>query len=218
VDRSRQVRLEEIMKQKNKGKRHPLLLFSRTMDRFILATLPLGLIMAAIQWPGLGFLPSSQRTNDILLLFATFIVLGMAVVGIIFRKYAHVQARADHLRLATPLFALKISYRRIMSVHPAAIGKLFPVHEASWTERRFLDPYYGETAVVVELSGYPLSKKFLRLFLGSHTFLPHRTGFVLLVPDWMGLSTEIDALQGKWRHQNSRSGTDAQMANILRAK
>lgn len=206
------------MKQKNKGKRHPLLLFRRTMDRFILATLPLGIIMAVIQWPGLGILPLGQQTNDLLLLFATFVVLGMALLGLIFRKFAYIQARADHLRLATPLFALKISYRRIMSVHPAAMGKLFPVHEASWTERRFLDPYYGETAVVVELSGYPLSKKFLRLFLGSHTFLPHRTGFVFLVPDWMGLSTEIDALHGKWRHMQSRTGTEAQMLNILGSK
>jgi hypothetical protein len=206
------------MKQKNKGKRHPLLLHRRTMDRFILATLPLGLVMAVIQWPGLGILSSGQQNNDILLLFATFIVLGMALLGVIFRNFAYVQARADHLRVATPLFALKISYRRVMSVHPAAVGKLFPIHEASWTERRFLEPYYGETAVVIELSGYPLSKKFLRLFLGSHTFLPHRIGFVFLVPDWMGLSTEIDALHGKWRHLQSRAGTDAQMFNILGSK
>jgi hypothetical protein len=205
------------MKQKNKGKRHPLLLFRRTMDRFILATLPLGVVMGALQWPGLGLLPAGQNA-DLLFLFATFIVLGMAVVGIIFRNYAYVQARADYLRLATPLFALKISYRRIMSVHPAAIGKLFPIHEASWSERRFLEPYYGETAVVVELSGYPLSKKFLRIFLGSHTFLPHRVGFVFLVPDWMGLSTDIDTLQGKWRHAHSRAATDSKMMNILRSK
>ncbi len=206
------------MKQKNKGKRHPLLLYRRTMDRFILATLPLGVVMAAIQWPGLGFLPDSHIYSDILLLLATFIVLGMAFTGIIFRKFAYVQAKADHLRVATPLFALKVSYRRVMSVHPASLGKLFPPHEASWTERRFLEPYYGDTAVVIELSGYPLSKKFLRMFLGSNTFLPHRTGFVFLVPDWMGLSTEIDALHGKWRHQQSRAGTDPQMLNILKSK
>jgi hypothetical protein len=206
------------MKPKNKGKRHPLLLYRRTLDRFILATLPLGMVMAVIQWPGLGFLPSNQQKTDILLLFATFVVLGMAILGIIFRKYAYVQARADHLRVATPLFALKISYRRIISVHPASIGKLFPLHQASWTERRFLEPYYGETAVVVELSGYPLSKKFLRMFLGAHTFLPHRIGFMFLVPDWMGLSTEIDALHGKWRHMHSRAGTEAQVFNILRSK
>lgn len=206
------------MKQKNKGKHHPLLLYRRTMDRFVLATLPLGVVMVVIQWPGLGLLSSTQQNYDNLLLIATVIVLGMALMGLILRSFAYVQARSDHLRLATPLFSLKISYRRIKSVHPAALAKLYPIHDASWSERRFLEPYYGETAVVVELSGYPLSKKFLRLFLGSYTFLPHNTGFVFVVPDWMGLSTEIDTLHGKWRHLQSRAGTDKRALNILGSK
>jgi hypothetical protein len=208
---------EEEMKQKNKGKRHPLLLYRRTMDRFVLATLPLGIVMAVIQWPGLGLLFSTPQNYDTLLLLSTIVVLGMAIVGLLFRSFAYVQARADHLRVATPLFSLKISYRRFKSVHPAAMGKLFPIHEAGWSERRFLEPYYGETAVVVELSGYPMSKKFLRLFLGPHTFLPHNTGFILMVPDWMGLSTEIDALHGKWRHMQSRAG-QAHVLNTLGSK
>jgi hypothetical protein len=69
------------MKQKNKGQRHPLLLYRRMMDRFILATLPLGVVMVIVQWPGLGFLSSGQQNNDTLLMFATFIILGMAFLG-----------------------------------------------------------------------------------------------------------------------------------------
>jgi hypothetical protein len=202
------------MKPKETGKRHPLLLYRRTMDRFILATLPLGIVLAVIQWPGLGLVPPNQQVVDFLLLGATIILLGMALLGILFRNYSYVQARQDHLKLATPLLSLSISYRRLKSVHPATIGKLFPIHAASWSERRFLEPFYGETAVVVELSGYPLSKRFLRIFLGQHTFLPHLTGFVFLVPDWMGLSMEIDSLNGKWRMQ-SRPGDNAEMSRIL---
>jgi hypothetical protein len=206
------------MKPKNMGKRHPLLLYRRTMDRFVLATLPLGAVMAVIQWPVLGLVSPNQQPFDILLLGATIILLGMALVGILLRNYSYVQARQDHLKLATPLLSLKISYRRLKSVHPTTIGKLFSINEASWSERRFLEPFYGETAVVVELSGYPLSKRFLRFFLGQHTFLPHGTGFVFLVPDWMGLSTEIDGLNGKWRHMQSRSGSNARMSGILGSK
>jgi hypothetical protein len=206
------------MKPKDKGKRHPLLLYRRTINRFILATLPLGAVMAVIQWPGLGLVPPSQQPFDFLLLGTTIILLGLALLGILFRNYAYVQARKDHLKLATPLLSLKISYRRLKSVHPATIGKLFPIHEASWSERRFLEPFYGETAVIVELSGYPLSKKFLRFFLGQHTFLPHVTGFVFLVPDWMGLSTEIDGLNGKWRHLQSRPASNPGISGILGSK
>jgi hypothetical protein len=206
------------MKPKTTGKRHPLLLYRRTMDRFILATLPLGAVMAAIQWPGLGLVPAGGQPLDLLLLITTIILLGMGLLGILFRNYAHVQARQDHLKVVTPLLSLKVSYRRLKSVHPATVGKLFPIHEAKWSERRFLEPFYGETAVIVELSAYPLSKRFLRFFLGEHTFLPHLTGFVFLVPDWMGLSTEIDGLNGKWRHMQSRSGSNAGISGIMGSK
>jgi hypothetical protein len=102
--------------------------------------------------------------------------------------------------VATPLLSLKVSYRRLKSVHPATVGKLFPNHQAKWSERRFLEPFYGETAVIVELSTYPLSKRFLRFFLGEHTFLPHLTGFVFLVPDWMGLSEKemLDRIKNQY--------------------
>jgi hypothetical protein len=206
------------MGHKDSGKRHPLLLYRRTMDRFILATLPLGVVMAFIQWPGLGLIPPKQQGYDFLLLGATIILLAMALMGMILRNYSYIQAQKDHLKLATPLLSLKVSYRRLKSVHPVPIGKLFPVHQASWSERRFLEPFYGETAVVVELSGYPLSKRFLRFFLGQHTFLPHATGFVFLVPDWMGLSMEIDSLNGKWRHNLGNSVTNPRMRGILGSK
>ena len=203
------------MNQKDTGKRHPLLFYRRTMDRFVLATLPLGMVMAVLQWPGLGLVPANRLSFDFLLMGATAILLSMGFVGIVLRKFSYIQANQDHLKLATPLLSLKVSYRRLKSVHPAAIGKLFPIHEASWSERRFLEPFYGETAVVVELTSYPFSKKFLRFFLGEHTFLPHATGFVFLVPDWMGLSTEIDALNGKWRFMQSRSDSTAGLSGIL---
>jgi hypothetical protein len=206
------------MKPKSIGKRHPLLFYRRTMDRFILATLPLGAVMAVIQWPALGLLPPSQQPYHTWLLGVTILLLGMALLGILLRNYAYVQARQDHLKLATPLLNLKISYRRLQSVHPATVGKLFPIHEASWSERRFLEPFYGETVVVVELSGYPLPKKFLRNFLSQHTFTPHLTGFVFLVPDWMGLSTEIDGLVGQWRHVQSRSAAAPGTSGVFGSK
>jgi len=206
------------MKPKSVGKRHPLLFYRRTMDRFILATLPLGVVMVVIQGPAVGLLPPSQQPYDTLLIGATIVLLGMALLGILFRNYSYIQARQDHLRLGTPLLRLKISYRRLQSIHPATVGKLFPIHEASWSERRFLEPFYGETAVVVELSGYPLPKKFLRYFLGQHTFMPHLTGFVFLVPDWMGLSTEIDGLIGQWRHIQSRPASNLGASKIFGSK
>jgi hypothetical protein len=111
----------------------------------------------------------------------------------------YVQAREDHIRLVTPFVNLKISYQRVRSFHTANFVQLFPPKEASWAQRRFLEPFYGRTALALELSKLPLSKGFLRLFFGPQMFLPTTTGFVLLVEDWLELSTEIDSRMGKWR-------------------
>jgi extradiol dioxygenase family protein len=77
----------------------------------------------------------------------------------------------------------------------------FPPREQSWSQRRFLQSFYGETAVAVELHGYPLSRILLRLFLSPLIYLPQSTGFVFIVDDWMKLSTELDARIASWQER-----------------
>jgi hypothetical protein len=83
-------------------------------------------------------------------------------------------------------------------VHPTLVQQLFPPGESSWAQRSFLEPFYGKTAVVIELHGYPMSPALLKLFLPAQMFSPQFTGFVILVPDWMKMSTELDSFYGAW--------------------
>jgi hypothetical protein len=115
---------------------------------------------------------------------------------------SYVQPRSDLFRIVTPFLRLNVSYRRVHSVHPAEFHKLYPPAEASWGERRFLRPFYGQTAVVVKLFDYPLHRRFLRFFLPPHMFDPTGKGFVFLVSDWMALSREMDNLRGQWGDSN----------------
>jgi hypothetical protein len=176
-----------------------LLLYRRMMDRIWKPVLALvvvcGLILGISWLTGLALVPVESEPW---LLGATLLLALAAAGAYLARTMAYVQARADHLRLVTPFLRLRISYRRIRSVHPSEFHQLFPPQGASWAQRRILEPFYGTTAVVVELISYPFSPRTLRLFLAPQMFSPQSKALVLLVPDWMALSTEIDSLTGYW--------------------
>jgi hypothetical protein len=111
---------------------------------------------------------------------------------------AYLQIYSNYLSVVTPFLRLKISFRRVRSIHPTLVQQLFPPNESSWSQRSFLEPFYGKTAVVVELTDYPMNPALLRLFLPAQMFSPHFIGLVFLVPDWMKLSTELDSVYGAW--------------------
>ncbi len=187
------------MKTYQSGKRQTLLMYRRTVDRMFFATLLLGLLLLLISlYPllgGVGIL--SQRIQAIISVSAA-VVLTLSVFAFLARFRAYVQVDQNHLSLVTPLIHLNISYLRLRSAHPALIQQLFPANESGWARRSYLRPFYGKTAIVVELNKYPLDPVLLRLFFTKEMFSPQNRGFVLLVPDWMRFSTELDTLHGKW--------------------
>lgn len=193
------------MKARQTGSRHPLLLYKRWMDRIWKSTLVLGLLLFAIWfwtwWFGTNIL---HGQDNFWLLLGAVVVLGFSLFAFFARRMAYVQPRRDHLRLVTPFLRANISYRRLVSTHPADFAQIFPIKDASWALRRLLEPFYGMTAVVLELNGYPLPPALLRFFLAPQMFYRRAKGFVLLVPDWMALSTEMDSLVGAWQQEQKR--------------
>ena len=188
------------MSTRKKGRRFTLLIYKRFMDRLWASTLVLGLLLAGVWWQAIGgwVIPLSIFTETWVYM-AALVVLLFSVFALLARRMGFVQAYADHLRLVTPFLRLKVSYRRVRSVHLAEFSQLFPPSQASWAEHRLLMPFYGQTAVLVELYEYPLSLGVLRFFMPEQMFHPQMTGLVLMVEDWMALSTEIDSLFGNWQ-------------------
>jgi hypothetical protein len=187
------------MKTLRTGDRHPLLMYRRTADRSWQVALVIGFFLLAIwMMPLLGGVEVIDDSVKAFLFVSAVVSLAISAFFFWARFVAYTQVYKDHLSLVTPFLRLNISYKRVRSAHPVLLQQLFPKNESSWSQRAFLEPFYGKTAVVIELKGYPMNPTLLRLFLPAQMFSPRTTGFVLLVPEWMKFSTELDTLQGKW--------------------
>jgi hypothetical protein len=190
------------MKSKLFGNRYPLLLYRRTLDRVWRNTFLLGLILLAI-WA----LPLIRETSlagissKDLILAAAAVVMVLAIFALLGRRVAYAQVYNDHLRLVTPFLRLNISFRRIRSTYPVMLQQLYPASSASWAQRRFLEPFFGKTVIVIELKGYPVSPNLLRFFLPAQMFSPRSEGLVVLTDDWMKFSAELDTMRGNWLHE-----------------
>jgi len=187
------------MKSRKNGNRYPLLLYRRVMSRLWVSTLILGLLLLVIWgWGWFYTTPLLEDGENIWLAVAGLVSLAFALFALFGRSMAYVQPNRDHLRLVTPFLRLNVSYRRLRNSHPAEFTQLFPPNEASWAQRNLLSPFYGRTTVVVELTDYPMNPRLMRFFLAPQMFSPRSKGLVMLVPDWMAFSTEIDSFRGAW--------------------
>ncbi len=192
------------MKSRRSGARHPLLFYRRTMDRVWKSTLALGSVTAIIA--GFNLIKPVQilgMSSDIWLVVIVVVAFALSAFAFLARFVAYVQAQNECLRIVTPFLSFRISYKRMRSVRPALTQQLFPPEKASWAQRSYLEPFYGKTALVVELRGFPLPPALLKLFLPDTMFAQTTTGLVLMVPDWMQLSTEIDTFRGAWLQKES---------------
>jgi hypothetical protein len=168
-----------------------------------------GLVLAGVWIIAYVKMPFLDPAYDAILLIGAALVLAIALVGTLVRQLAYVQATSNHIRFVTPLLQFKIPFQRIHTVRPTELSQIRPPQKAKAAERNLLEPYYGTTVVVIDLNAYPIKPNVLRFFLPDSMLLPKTPGFVLVVKDWMALSTEIDSFQGVWqqeRGQRPRSG------------
>ncbi|CAG1011018.1 hypothetical protein ANAEL_04073 [Anaerolineales bacterium] len=175
------------------GRRYPLVVYTHMINRWWPAIFTLGLALLALAWALRTWGFEEWRW------FATAGVAGFNVfVGIlllILRKSAYVQPFSDHLRLATPLLRLNISYRRIRRASSANMGALFPRNTVSSWRAEIIEPLAKMTALVIELNSHPKSQSSLRLFLSPFFFKDKSPHFVILVDDWMRFSAELESMR-----------------------
>ena len=189
---------------KKSGDSFRLLIYERMWQRWAAVCGLIVLASATLWWfaPRMRILHRPLRILALIPAIACLIILVYAYLA---RRLAWVQCRSGHLRIQTPVYPLAISYARIKGVRPNTVVQVFNPAELKSAQRNWVRPYMGMTALVVELSKYPVSRKWLRLWFSPFLLPPNLTGFVFLVEDWMSLSRQLDDFRSGWEmHRAAR--------------
>lgn len=178
------------------GHKYPLIVYRHMLNRWWTPMIAIGLGMFALAYsesidPIGRFLPWRWQ------LFAA--IGGLSIfIGIFFwviRFFAYVQPYPNYLKLVTPFLRINISYKRIKKTTTTEMRYLFSYKSMSGWVRDIFSPLANNTAVVVELSGYPISPALLRLFLSRFFFKDRTPHLVILVKDWMRFSSELESMR-----------------------
>jgi hypothetical protein len=175
------------------GRRYPLVVYTHMINRWWPAIFTLGLALLALSWALRSWGFEDWRWLAFTSIGGLNIFLGILLI--ILRKSAYVQPFSDHLRLVTPFLRLNISYKRFRRASSANMGVLFPPQSVSSWRAEIIQPLAKMTALVIELTGYPMSQSSLRLFLSPLFFKDKSPHFVILVDDWMKLSNELESMR-----------------------
>jgi hypothetical protein len=178
------------------GHKFPLIVYRHLLNRWWPPMFAFGLGMLALAYseyiqPLGRFLPWRWQ------LFAA--IGGLAfIVGIFFwviRFFAYVQPFPAYLKLFTPFMRINISYKRIKKTTATEMRYLFPLKSMSWWVREIFSPLANKTALVIDLSSYPISPRILRLFLYRFFFKDKTPHLVILVEEWMRFSSELESMR-----------------------
>ena len=182
------------------GKKHRLLLYTRLFGVLRVPSLLIAVSCGLLWW----FAPApfdSDLAQAGLLVVAVIcgLLFSYALVG---PALSYVQCLPKYVCVRTPLYRLVISYSRIRTVRPI----LFSPAGLRWSQRSFVEPFVGRTFVALDLSRYPLSERWLRLWLNEFMFDKDFTGLLFVTEDWMALSRDIDVHRSEWktRHVQER--------------
>jgi hypothetical protein len=179
------------------GRKYPLIVYQHLLNRWWPAMITMGLVMFVlayieytaplgrfITWPW-------QLAGSV-----GVIAILVGLFFIIIKNFAYVQPRADHLRLVTPFMHLNISYKRIKKATPSEMHYFIPMKSLSGWMQDIYEPLANQTALLIELSAYPISPSVLRMFLSRFFFKDDKTPhLIILVKDWMRLSTELESMR-----------------------
>ncbi|HEX2696880.1 MAG TPA: hypothetical protein VHM28_04180 [Anaerolineales bacterium] len=179
------------------GKRYPLLIYTRMIDRWRPMIFLIGLALIALAWVPYSN-PFTRLTESLRWMIPAAVGAGCILISLIMwimRKSAYVQPFNDHLRLATPFLRLNISYRRIRRTTTASTAVLFPPKSLRGLRREIIGPLASLTAVIVEMNAMPMSMDALRFFLSPFFFKDKTPHLVLIVQNWMAFSTEIESMR-----------------------
>lgn len=176
------------------GHKYPLIVYRHLLNRWWTPMFAFGIVMFALAYgeythPVYRFIPWRWQLPAGVGVLAILIGLFFLVI----RQMAYIQPFPGYVKLVTPFMRVNISYKRLVKTTTNEMRYLFPPKSMSGWVRDIFAPLASQTAIVLELKSYPVSPALLRMFLSRFFFKDKTPHLVILVKDWMGLSTEIDS-------------------------
>ncbi len=116
---------------------------------------------------------------------------------------------------------MNISYRRILKTSSVEMQHLFPIGRYKGWRQKLLRPLASQTAIVLEMNGWPLPRWVLDLFLSPFFFPDRSARLALLVPKWMEFSMEMESFRSTWLDSQHGPGSSPQsdlLASISKSR
>ncbi len=192
--------------------KHSLLIYRRLYGAWRTTALLIALASGVLWW--LAPAPVNSPWMQAAFLTLTLVAGLLFIYTLVGPALSYVQCRPNHLLLSTPLYRLAISYRRIHTTRPM----LFAPRGVRWTKQWLVQPYAGRTALAVDLNGYPVERRFLRLWLNEFVLPNDLLGLMLVTPDWMQLSRDIEVHRGAWKTRRKDAERDQNPLTSLSAR
>lgn len=200
------------MTKSTQPKRFPLLIYRRyhQLHRGVsLLLIALGIVLAVTAALIYLIRPRGIAGDPSPLWWAGVVIFGFGLARFVLTwavsRVAYVQCTPRNVKIQTPFMPVVFSYSRVVATRPQNVGDIFPSRKQKGARRAMLEGLWGETVIVVDLKGYPMSRQLLRLVMGPFLLTPRGAGFVFLVKDWMGLNQQLAMYQEQWRERRARS-------------
>jgi hypothetical protein len=191
------------------NRHHTLLIYAQLFRQRRLPALLITLMFSALAWLAPG--PLADELVRAALATGAAAGLLLFIYSLIGPRLSYVQCRPTHLRVSTPLFRLAISYSRIHTARPVPFE---PAH-VSWSQESLVHPFVGMTMLALDLNGYPVSLRWLRLLLNPLMLPDKFMGLQLLVEDWMALSRDIEVHRSQWQGRDKDRARGDALTSLL---
>lgn len=195
-----------MAKKRRRGDRFPLLIYHPLGQRWNSLGILLFVLSLMLWWTAPKVLhPSVGQTPVRHLAFIPVLVGAfLTVYGFSAKRLASVQCFPTYFCVQGPFYRLVVSYRRVEGTRPVQMNRVFDPEEEKRANRDWPRRYWAMTGVAVDLKGFPLSERWLRLWFDPCLFLPDGTGFIFLVEDWMSFSQQLDGFLSKYQTRRGR--------------
>ena len=201
------------------GRRYPLLVYREMLNRWWPELFWLGIGLLGLAWLTRFVAPDpldAWRWRWLMWLSAA--PLFAALLLFVMRGIAYIRPYPTFIQIVTPLLRFNISYKRLRKYTTSEMRAIFPPSKRmpGW-KREVVGKFAGKTAIVLELSGWPLKPWMLKIFLSSLFFRDTTPHFVILVNDWMRLSLEIESMRtGGGTQQQNRPRNQSILSRLPR--